>query len=323
MSAPVTAPGPSAVLAWRAQRQHLAARAPRDDALDVVRDISGLHAQLTSSAEFTLWARVDRLERDAVSRALWEDRTLVKTWAMRGTLHLMPADELRLWVGAQSALKPRHHGGAWLRHHGLTREQAEAMLDAIPVALDGRQLTREELAAEVARVTGDRGARRQAQGRLRRPAQAGGVPRRPLFRAPRRPARAFRAARSVARPVGADGDGRGDARGRAPIPGALRPRHPRHVGALVRDALARRGRPLAEAARRRSGGARRLLPARRRRRRARIGGADRRGAAPAGLRPVRGRRAAGRRRCGRSGPSRARVPPAGVGCRRYCSSTAA
>jgi Winged helix DNA-binding domain len=148
---------PVDTLSWRMRRQHLARRAPREAALDVVRDISGLHAQLTSSAELSLWARVDGLERDAVSRALWEDRALVKTWAMRGTLHFLPADDLGLWVGAQSALKPRHHGGAWLRHWGLTRKQADAMLDAIPVALDGKQLTREELATEVARITGIKG----------------------------------------------------------------------------------------------------------------------------------------------------------------------
>jgi hypothetical protein len=148
---------PVNTLSWRTRRQHLSARAPRKRALDVVGDICGLHAQLTASAELTLWARVKQLERDAVSRALWEDRTLVKTWAQRGTLHLLRADELGLWVGAQSALKPRHHVGSWLRHWGLTREQADAMLDAIPVALDGRQLTREELATEVARVTGIKG----------------------------------------------------------------------------------------------------------------------------------------------------------------------
>ena len=145
----------------RARLAH-AAPAPRGpgtscDALDVVRDICGLHAQLTSSAELTLWARVDGLKGDAVSRWLWKDRKLVRTWAQRGTLHLLRADELGLWVGAQSALKPRHHVGSWLRHHGLTREQADAMLDAIPVALDGKQLTREELAAEVARLTGIKG----------------------------------------------------------------------------------------------------------------------------------------------------------------------
>jgi hypothetical protein len=142
------------VLAWRTQRQHLAARAPREAAHAVVESIAGLHAQLTASAELTLWARVSALEHDAVSRALWEDRTLVKTWAMRGTLHLMPAGELGLWVAAQGALKPRHHVGSWLRHHGLTREEADAMLAAIPAALDGRQLTREELAGEVAQITG-------------------------------------------------------------------------------------------------------------------------------------------------------------------------
>ena len=48
----------------------------------------------------------------------------------------------------------------------------------------------------------DQGVGRQAQGRLRRPAQARGLPRRPLLRAQRRPARALRAARPVARDRG-------------------------------------------------------------------------------------------------------------------------
>jgi hypothetical protein len=148
---------PVSTLSWRMRRQHLATRAPRRKALDVVSDICGLHAQLTASADLTLWTRVDALKTDAVSRWLWKDRKLVRTWAQRGTLHLLRADELGLWVGAQSALKPRHHVGSWLRHWGLTREQADAMLDAIPVALDGKQLTREELAAEVARLTGIKG----------------------------------------------------------------------------------------------------------------------------------------------------------------------
>jgi Winged helix DNA-binding domain len=148
---------PVNTLSWRMRRQHLATRAPRRKALDVVRDVCGLHAQLTASAELTLWARVEGLKGDVVSRWLWKDRKLVRTWSQRGTLHLLRADELGLWVGAQSALKPRHHVGSWLRHWGLTREQADAMLDAIPAALDGKQLTREELATEVARLTGIKG----------------------------------------------------------------------------------------------------------------------------------------------------------------------
>jgi hypothetical protein len=142
------------VLAWRLTRQRLDRRAARAEALGVVQQICGLHAQVMSSAELTLWARVEDLEPDAVRTALWEERSLVKTWAMRGTLHLLPAAELPIWVGAQGFLKPRYHAPSWLRHFGLTREEAEALIAAIPEALDRRMLTREELAQKVGRLVG-------------------------------------------------------------------------------------------------------------------------------------------------------------------------
>ncbi|HEX5974401.1 MAG TPA: crosslink repair DNA glycosylase YcaQ family protein [Rubrobacteraceae bacterium] len=73
---------------------------------------------------------------------------------MRGTLHLLPSDELPTWVAALSVLKPRYHAASWQRYYGLTREEAEAMLAAIVEALDERMLTREELAQEVGRHLG-------------------------------------------------------------------------------------------------------------------------------------------------------------------------
>ena len=146
------------VLAWRLTRQHLDRRVTGGEALGVVRQICGLHAQVMSSTELTLWARVEDLEPGMAGEALWEERSLAKTWAMRGTLHVLPADELPTWVAAQGvstrALRPRYHAKSWQRHYGLTSEEAEAMLDAIPEALDGRILTRAELAQEVGRLTG-------------------------------------------------------------------------------------------------------------------------------------------------------------------------
>ena len=142
------------VLAWRLRRQCLDRRASRDEALGVIAKICGLHAQVMSSAELTLWARVEDLEPGMVGEALWEHRSLVKTWAMRGTLHLLPANELTTWVATQGVLKPRHHAKSWQKYYGLTYEEAEVMLAAIPEALDGRMLTREELAQEVGRIMG-------------------------------------------------------------------------------------------------------------------------------------------------------------------------
>ena len=141
------------VMAWRLRRHQLHERVPAGDALRVVARIAGLHAQVLSSAELTLWARVDGLERDAVQRALWEERSLVKTWAMRGTLHLLPAAEYPLWQAALSTRRG-YQAGAWLRAFGVTLGELERLIAAVGDALEQRPLTREELAEEVAKLTG-------------------------------------------------------------------------------------------------------------------------------------------------------------------------
>jgi hypothetical protein len=50
------------VLAWRLRRQCLDRRASRDEALGVIAKICGLHTQVMSSAELTLWARLEGIE---------------------------------------------------------------------------------------------------------------------------------------------------------------------------------------------------------------------------------------------------------------------
>lgn len=141
------------VLAWRVQRQHLVERAPKTALLQVAADICGLHAQVMSSAELTLWARVDALRAGDLRTALWDERSLVKTWAMRGTLHLLPASEFGMW---QAALGQYRHylRPAWLRAFGVTAEGMEQLIAGVADALDGRMATRDERAREVARLTG-------------------------------------------------------------------------------------------------------------------------------------------------------------------------
>jgi hypothetical protein len=141
------------VRAFRLARHRLDKRAPPGALVEVTRALCGVHAQLTSSAEVSLWARVDGLERDDVRHALEEARSLVKTWAMRGTLHLLPADDLPLYVavlGARWDSVP----DSWLRGHGVTRAQFEAIVEHVPRALDGRPRTREQLADRVAQAAG-------------------------------------------------------------------------------------------------------------------------------------------------------------------------
>lgn len=130
-------------------------RVPREDALAVAGELCGLHAQVMSSAELTLWARVEGLQPDDVQRALWEERSLVKTWAMRGTLHLLTAADYPLWQAALSSYD-HYWGDAWLKAWGVTADELREIIADVGKALEGgRVLTREELADAVAREGDD------------------------------------------------------------------------------------------------------------------------------------------------------------------------
>ncbi len=142
---------PQQVFRWRAHRHHLMERAPREAMLDVVTRVGGLQAQVMSAAELQLWARVRDITLQDIRDALWKDHTLLKTWAMRGTLHLLTASEFWLFVGALST-RSRHTSKAWLKYFGLTLEEMEAISEGVRLALDGRNLTREQLGITVAEI---------------------------------------------------------------------------------------------------------------------------------------------------------------------------
>jgi hypothetical protein len=176
--APHRQPQPAASLtwgqvrAWRVRQYELHQLVPPESMLEVVARLGGLQAQLMSSAELALWARVKNLEPDAVSRALWEERSLVKTWAMRGTLHLLPASELLLWQTVLS-LDRRYLRPAWLRYFEVSPEELELLIGGVAQALDGRLLTREELVGEVSRILGSEelgGKLRHSWGTMLKPA---------------------------------------------------------------------------------------------------------------------------------------------------------
>jgi hypothetical protein len=151
------------VRAWRISRQHLDRRVPGRGLLDVIRDVCGIHAQVQSSAELQLWARVNGVTAAAVREALWKERSLARTWAMRGTLHVLTAEDLPLYVAALRQ-HDRWWKGAWLRMIGMTEGELRATLEAIRGSLSARPITRERLAEKVAQRVGPKGSDRMLSG---------------------------------------------------------------------------------------------------------------------------------------------------------------
>jgi hypothetical protein len=63
-------------------------------AAEVVRNLCGVQAQDANAAALSIGVRAEGLTAGDVARARLEERSLVRTWAMRGALHLLPAEDI-------------------------------------------------------------------------------------------------------------------------------------------------------------------------------------------------------------------------------------
>ena len=140
------------VTAWRLSRGHLNRRVAKARTTKIVSELCGSHAQIMTSVPLTLAARISRVNDEDVRRALYDERSLVKTWSMRGTLHVFDSDDLSLYCTA-GATRDQYTNPAFLKYFDLTWDDVQAVLDAIPEVLNGRALPRDELSEEILRVT--------------------------------------------------------------------------------------------------------------------------------------------------------------------------
>lgn len=134
------------------KRGLLARRAPEHRTVEIVRTTCGAHAQILSTVPLALGARTSGLTSDKVIAAINDEHTLIKTWSMRGTLHVLTVDDLPLYCAALGTTD-MYNEPSVLEYLELKRSDVDAVLEAIPVALDGQILTREELADAVVKIT--------------------------------------------------------------------------------------------------------------------------------------------------------------------------
>jgi Winged helix DNA-binding domain len=139
------------VLAWRLRRQFLG-REGDPSPVDVVRRLGGVQAQVASSAEQAVAVRTSRPASGALAAGL-ASGALVKTWAMRGTLHVLPTDEAPAYLALLAAARTWERG-PWQRTF-LDARQMAALADAAADALDSAVLTREELTDAIVARTKD------------------------------------------------------------------------------------------------------------------------------------------------------------------------
>ncbi len=121
-------------------REHPSGAPP--DVAGVVEWFGAMQAQDLASAMWSLGLRLPGSTAAGIQDAL-ERREALRTWPMRGTVHLVPPRDAR-WMLALTGERALHGVAARRATLGLTEAMADKGVDALAAALRGRRLTRAE-----------------------------------------------------------------------------------------------------------------------------------------------------------------------------------
>lgn len=130
----------------RARRQHLHEASRGTSAAAIARDLFGLQSQEWPSAQLAIHTRSRDLTGADVIHAREVERAFALTWTLRGTLHLVAAEDLRLQLNlcGQPAIRGT---SSRFKQLGLSEKVRERALEEIEDILRGdNALTRAQLA---------------------------------------------------------------------------------------------------------------------------------------------------------------------------------
>src|SRR5215813_8165606 len=135
------------VAAFRLRRHHLVDRRS-SDLVAICSDVCGIQAQIMGAAHLAFCARADKLLPRNIDSGLWEKRTLVKTSAMRQTLHLVPATEYPTYIAALRQSRMRALMNIMARIDAGQKD-VEGMTAALMKVLGDDPVPQRELAEQV------------------------------------------------------------------------------------------------------------------------------------------------------------------------------
>lgn len=137
-----------------AQRQWVTAERTHSDLVALAHHLVGIQAQIPTTPATAAQARIAGVTPGSVRQELAETRRLVRTWTVRGTMHLVDAQDLPL---LRTALRPEweQRWSLYLNRHA-TRAQREVAGRAVMAVLEAGPATRAELELGVQEYLGVR-----------------------------------------------------------------------------------------------------------------------------------------------------------------------
>jgi Protein of unknown function (DUF1006). len=138
----------SALLRERMTRHGLAVR-PGDSSVAAAARTTAVQAQDNLASRLGVRARASGVTDADVRRAIETDRTVARTWLMRGTIHLVDAADLRWLLRLIGPAVQRRYRTRW-RQLGLTEDVLDGVLTLLPDVLADGPRTRPEIRTALA-----------------------------------------------------------------------------------------------------------------------------------------------------------------------------
>lgn len=132
------------------QKHHLTEDPRTDDLLQIVRDIGGLHATLSTTPYLSLFLRSQRFNREDLDDVLYTKRLLGKVRYARKTVYIIPKERVPIAYSAMKALLLTRFE-VYIQHLGLTQDQYEEIPQKILDIVKGYGKTTKEIKAKLNR----------------------------------------------------------------------------------------------------------------------------------------------------------------------------
>ena len=131
---------------------------PAEQPLDAIHRLIAIQAQYSTTVPLALWTRTASLSFDWAKNALLDTKVLVKTWCLRGTVHVLASADLAMMVGCVGPQQLRVHRRFMRTRRDLDENTINALNESILGALAQRPLGRSELHQAVPELASVEGA---------------------------------------------------------------------------------------------------------------------------------------------------------------------
>jgi hypothetical protein len=133
-------------------RHFLTKQAERRALVQVVGQICGLNAQSARGQYLSLWSRIKRFSRGDLTKALYSDRSVIRAWLMRGTVHAVPAQDFAIYQKAVGRVLVVEWDELVLKHDPDLHRMKPKLYPAVMEALGPESLTKQELIGRLPRL---------------------------------------------------------------------------------------------------------------------------------------------------------------------------